>query len=221
VSRLIIVGAGGHGAELYAYAQDLVRLGLLQECLGFLDDAIDCATGLAPILGNLAAFERCPDEFFDGLRYVVAVGANPTRRRLVDEVQGRYGARLTAATLLHPSSYVGAQVDIGSGSCLAPGAIVTCRTRIGGHCILNVKASVSHDCVVGDFVNLNPAATVCGNVTIGDGAYIGAGAIIKDKVSIGAGSIVGAGSTVIADVPANVTVVGVPARIIKQHPVTV
>jgi acetyltransferase EpsM len=69
---------------------------------------------------------------------------------------------------------------------------------------------------VGDFVNINPAATICGWVNVGDGAFIGAGATIKDRISIGAWSIIGAGAVVVKNVPANVTVAGVPARIVKD-----
>jgi acetyltransferase EpsM len=80
-----------------------------------------------------------------------------------------------------------------------------------------MKASVAHDCVLGDFVNINPGATICGWAQIGEGAYIGAGAVVKDKAKVGAWSIVGAGAVVIKDIPANVTAVGVPARVIKQR----
>ncbi|MCC6680973.1 MAG: acyltransferase [Phycisphaeraceae bacterium] len=47
-------------------------------------------------------------------------------------------------------------------------------------------------------------------VTIGRGAWIGAGAIVM--ADVGPGAIVGAGAVVTRPVPANTTVVGVPAR---------
>jgi UDP-perosamine 4-acetyltransferase len=49
-------------------------------------------------------------------------------------------------------------------------------------------------------------------VTVENGAHIGLGAAIKQKVRIGMNAVVGAGSVVVRDVPAGVTVVGVPAR---------
>jgi serine O-acetyltransferase len=49
---------------------------------------------------------------------------------------------------------------------------------------------------------------------IGDGVMIGAGARILGDVAIGRCSRVGAGSMVVADVPPNVTVAGIPARIV-------
>lgn len=215
--RLVVVGAGGHGAELYAYVQDLIRQGWAGEFLGYLDDAPLPQHGTAPVIGTLNGFANRPPGFFQDLHYLTAMGNNDTRRHVVSTLQRLYGGQLRPWTLVHPSCYVGPQVEIGAGTCLAPGTIVTCRTRIGSHCILNVKVSVSHDCAVGHFVNVNPGVTVCGNVTIGDGAYIGAGATIRDKVTVGADSIVGAGSVVIDDVPSNVTVVGVPGRIVKRH----
>ena len=219
--RLIIVGAGAHGAEVYAYVQDLVGRGWVGEFLGYLDDDPAPQCRQAVVIGHLGAFLDRPHEFFQDLCYLTAMGNNGTRRHVVATLQGAYSDRMMAWTLVHPTSYIGQEVEIGPGTCLAPNAIVTCRTRIGKHCILNVKASVSHDCTIGDFVNLNPGVTVCGNVTIGDDAYIGAGATIIDKVSVGAGAIVGAGAVVIHDVSPHVTVVGVPARIVKQNLVTV
>ena len=46
--------------------------------------------------------------------------------------------------------------------------------------------------------------------------WIGAGAIILPGVTIGENSIVGAGAVVKKDVPANVIVAGVPAKIVRE-----
>jgi UDP-2-acetamido-3-amino-2,3-dideoxy-glucuronate N-acetyltransferase len=45
-----------------------------------------------------------------------------------------------------------------------------------------------------------------------DGASVGSGAVILGGVRIGAGALVGAGAVVTQDVPAGVTVAGVPAQ---------
>ena len=49
---------------------------------------------------------------------------------------------------------------------------------------------------------------------IREGVMIGAGAKILGNINIGAGAKVGAGSVVLADVPAHVTVAGIPAKIV-------
>jgi acetyltransferase EpsM len=216
-SRVVVVGAGGHGSEVYAYIRHLTQHGWAGEFLGFLDDSLPPGVhGTLPVLGSLADFAARSVEALQGVRYLTAVGDNPTRRQLVHRIEEALGARVPAWTLIHPSAFAEA-CEIGEGTLLAPHTIVNARARIGRHCILNVKASVSHDCEVGDFVNLNPGVTICGRCHIGDGAYIGAGATVVDRIHIGEGAIVGAGAVVIRDIPPHVTAVGIPAQVIKTH----
>lgn len=53
-------------------------------------------------------------------------------------------------------------------------------------------------------------------IVIGDNVWIGGGAIVLPGVSVGENSVVGAGAVVTRDVPANVVVVGNPARVVKN-----
>jgi sugar O-acyltransferase (sialic acid O-acetyltransferase NeuD family) len=208
---LLIIGAGGHGAEVAAYALDL---GL--PLLGALDDGRRAGPwGSSRVLGGLPALTELVRAHGE-VGFITAFGSNPLRRTIVQKIEALGLAGLKAVTLRHGSAWIGAEVVVGAGTLLAPNVILTTRVRVGRHCILNVKASVSHDCVIGDFVNLNPAATLCGNVTVGDGVFVGAGAVVKEKTTIGRGATIGAGAVVIRDVPDGATVVGAPARVIKQ-----
>lgn len=53
-------------------------------------------------------------------------------------------------------------------------------------------------------------------IVIGQGTWIGAGATVMGGVKVGARSIVAVGSVVNKDVPDNVLVAGVPARVIRH-----
>ena len=53
-------------------------------------------------------------------------------------------------------------------------------------------------------------------VRIGDNVLVGANAVVIEGVQVGNGSVVAAGAIVTQDVPENVVVAGVPARIIKK-----
>lgn len=52
-------------------------------------------------------------------------------------------------------------------------------------------------------------------ITIKKGASIGANATLLPGITIGEGAMIGAGAVVTKDVPAGVTVVGNPARVVK------
>ena len=60
-------------------------------------------------------------------------------------------------------------------------------------------------------------AAIAGDVTINDCSEIGANATVLPHVTIGKNSIVGAGAVVTKDVPDNVIVAGVPARILRSR----
>ncbi len=61
-----------------------------------------------------------------------------------------------------------------------------------------------------------PGVHLGGEVTVGQGALIGIGASVMPGRSVGAGTVVGAGAVVTRDLPAGVTAVGVPARVMKK-----
>jgi sugar O-acyltransferase (sialic acid O-acetyltransferase NeuD family) len=119
-------------------------------------------------------------------------------------------------TLIHPLIDT-AQAEIGMGSVVQDGVILSPGVRIGRHCLINMGAIVAHESVVEDVCFLGPGAILNGRVLIREASFLGAGCIILPNIVVGEGSIVGAGAVVISDVPPYSTVVGCPARVIKQH----
>jgi serine acetyltransferase len=82
---------------------------------------------------------------------------------------------------------------------------------------VNLACTVGHDAVLEDYATLAPGVHVSGHVVVEEGAYVGTGANVVERLRIGRWSVVGAGSTVLANVPANTTAVGIPARVIKTR----
>ena len=112
------------------------------------------------------------------------------------------------------------EVEIGEGSLLCPFTCLTSNIKIGKFFHANIYSYVAHDCVIGDYVTFAPSVKCNGNIHIEDHAYIGTGAVIKQgtpekPLVIGRGAVVGMGAVVTKSVPAGVTVIGNPARILE------
>lgn len=90
------------------------------------------------------------------------------------------------------------------------------NVTIGNHASIKIGSIISHDNIIDDYAFIGPGVTLCGCVRVGRGAYIGAGAVIKERVIVGEGAVVGAGAVVLKNVDPWTTVVGNPARKIKE-----
>lgn len=105
---------------------------------------------------------------------------------------------------------VGKNVFINSGCCFQDQGGI----EIGDNALIGqqvVIATINHDFAPEKRGNMFPAP-----VKIGNRVWIGAHATILSGVTIGDNSIIAAGAVVTKDVPANVVVAGVPAKIIKK-----
>ena len=84
--------------------------------------------------------------------------------------------------------------------------------------VIGETAIIGDNCLVYQGVTLGGTGKECGkrHPTIGNNVTLGAGAILLGNISIGDNSNVGAGSVVIKSAKENSTLVGVPARVIKE-----
>lgn len=175
---------------------------------GFVSDAPldnELFASRGPWLGPCEALSS-----LDSQDYVIAIGDGRVRRKL-SQLADRHGHR--AITLIHPAAIIGRHgVTIGEGSVICAQSIITTDVRIGRHVHLNRAAQVGHDSRVGDFSTLHPGAILSGNVTLDEGTTVGTNAAIVPGKSVGAWTVIGAGAAVVAELPSNVTAVGVPAK---------
>lgn len=151
-------------------------------------------------------------------RVTIAIANSQVREKLVARLDqdGVQHLEIQAA-----NTVILDEVEIGEGSLLCPFTCLTSNIKIGKFFHANIYSYVAHDCVIGDYVTFAPGVKCNGNIHIEDHAYIGTGAVIKQgtpdrPLVIGKGAIVGMGAVVTKSVPAGVTVVGNPARILEK-----
>ena len=124
---------------------------------------------------------------------------------------------------IEPGAIIRDQVELGDGAVIMMvailniGAVVGQGTMIDMGAVLGGRATGGKNCHVGAGAVLagviEPASAT--PVVIEDDVLIGANAVILEGVRVGRGAVVAAGAVVIADVPPETVVAGVPARVIK------
>lgn len=204
---LVIIGAGGHGRELFDTIAAINAVEPTWNVLGFADDDpqhLDRLQRLGTsVLGDIDWLEGTPHGF------ALGIGNGAVRRDLA--------LRLTSAgsgprRFVHPGAHLGSDVRLGDGVVIFDRSTITTDVEIGAHTHLNVGCTVQHDTIVGDFVQFSPGVFVNGDCIIGSDVFLGTGAIVTRGCTVGAGARVGAGAVVLHDVEAGTTVVGAPAR---------
>ncbi len=208
--RLVVVGCGGFGREVWSIARALVTGGARWDVVGFVDDSpSEAAHELVARLGSAVIGDVASIGGLGDVDVVVGIGDATARRRIAALLEG---ASVQFPVLVHPDTTVGADVELAEGVVVAPGARISTHVSCGRHVHVDQNAALAHDVVVGDFARVSPSACLTGGVEVGPGALIGAGATVLPGVRIGADAVVGAGAVVTRDVRAGEVVKGVPAR---------
>lgn len=84
---------------------------------------------------------------------------------------------------------------------------------------------ITHDCIIGEYSSFHEGVTIGvsgrgkenGGPKIGNLVYFGAGAKVIGKITIGSNVIIGANAVVVKSFPDNVSIAGVPAKIVSQN----
>jgi sugar O-acyltransferase (sialic acid O-acetyltransferase NeuD family) len=210
--HVAIYGANGFGREVL---QVLLRKGANLENIVFVDD--DETLNGKNIDGVFVRnFEYASENNFE---FVIAIANGEIRKIMADKLTSK---KLKIFDVISASSISSSLANIDNGVILSDFVTITANCKIGKFFHANIYSYVAHDCVIGDFVTFAPSVSCNGRVHIEDHAYIGTGAILRQgshdrPLTIGRGAVVGMGAVVTKDVPAGVTVVGNPARILEKQ----
>lgn len=84
--------------------------------------------------------------------------------------------------------------------------------------VINPNVIIGDNCSIGHGVIIGTAADGTARApVIGNNVYIGSRAIVIGPITVGDNVRIGANAVVNRDVPADVTVAGVPAKIVREH----
>ena len=207
--RIIIVGAGGFGRELFQWIKDILKYkysDLLEYPeIHLLDDRpqlIKCSVIRKYFSGTIADFV-----FLKNDNLVVAIADPDVKEKVVNFLNLRTeGLSPTYMRIVHPTAIVAETAVIGVGTIICPNSLVSANAEIGDFVHINVASLVGHDAVVGDFCTISAQCDITGGAILAGKVFLGSGARILPGCSVAEGSRIGAGTVVSRSVKVKSTV---------------
>ena len=183
MKNVIIIGAGGHAAELNDYINhdNKNRRGSNGfNIVGFIDDdkeSFKRYSFSAPFLGTIADHEINEEVY-----YLMGIATLEFRKKIILELSGK-GAKFTA--FIHPDAFISPSSKIGNGTVIAPNVNLGPNTEIGEFSMINSRCSIGHDSKVGDFNFLSPNVCLSGFTQVGNENIFGINSATIPGIKIG------------------------------------
>lgn len=213
MKKIVLFGAGGFGREVASIIEVLNSKSPVYELVGFVDDGNGFSTDVKingyPFLGR----REWILEHKENVYCVCTIGNSKIRGKIQRELSEQ-GVKFE--TIIALGSYVGPYTKLGDGCVLYGGITVSVNCQIGAGVLLNQQVNIGHDVTIGDFSTIMPMTGVSGNCHIGSEVNIGGHAFIIPGKKVGDGATIAAGSIVFANVKAGTTVLGNPAKRMRE-----
>jgi sugar O-acyltransferase (sialic acid O-acetyltransferase NeuD family) len=182
MNKIIIIGTGGHSAEIddYITLSKQKQSSFPWEIIGYLDDnpaGYDLYQFSGPFLGSIKEHTIRKD-----CHYLMGI-ANLRYRRPIIEKFLNEGAAF--ATFIHPSATVSPSATIGQGVVLAMNVNVGPNVVIGDYTLVNSRCSLGHDTTIGKFNFISPNVCFSGFTSIGDENLFGINSATIPGISVG------------------------------------
>ena len=215
---LIIVGAKGLGKvalEVLQSTDNIIYCFLDEEYKedGSSSDSIPNEINHVSIMGS-SDDDDMLNLINDKCDYFVAVENVIDRKRLIKKIYKQ--RKKYPAVAVHSTAHIADDSTMGYGTLIGMGTMIGADVKIGTSCIINANATLDYEVELGNFTQIGIGTTIGSGVKIAEEVFIGNGVTIISGVTIGKGARIGAGSVVMANVKANETVLGNPAKAISM-----
>ncbi|MBL7873732.1 MAG: acetyltransferase [Cyclobacteriaceae bacterium] len=203
-TKIIIIGAGGHAAELRDYINhnNAVRPNATIQVVGFIDDNemnYHHYQFPEPFLGTIGDHKIRKD-----VSYLMGI-ANLEFRKPIIESFKKQGGKFIG--FIHPTVILSPSAVIGEGVVISHNASVGPKVTIGNFNMLNSRCTIGHDSVIGNYNFISPQVAISGNTHIGDENLLGTNSCTLPGITIGNNNKIAAGMVVFKPVGNGETVI--------------
>ncbi len=193
MNNVIIIGAGGHAAEIDEYIRYSQKVTGNQnyKIVGFLDDNPASYARYkfeAPHIGGVR-----DHKVIKGGYYIMGIANINYRRIFVERFKAEESDFIS---FIHCNAYISPSAIIGEGTIIGPNANIGPNVRIGKFNLINSRCSLGHDTSMGSFNVISPNVCFSGFTEIGDENFFGINSTTLPSIRIGNRNKIAAGMVV-------------------------
>jgi sugar O-acyltransferase (sialic acid O-acetyltransferase NeuD family) len=180
--EVIIIGSGGHAAEIDEYIKYSRKVSTENffNIIGFLDDEPSSYSRYkfsAPYLGGLK------DHYvIKGQQYVIGIANLEYRRSFIEKFKAEGGEFIS---FIHCNAYISESALIGEGTIIGPYVNIGPNVRIGKYNLINSRCSLGHDTIIGDYNFVSPNTCFSGFTEVGNENLFGINSTTIPKIKVG------------------------------------
>lgn len=193
MQNVIIIGAGGHAAEIDEYIRHFQKVTGTRplNIIGFLDDVPSNYARYkfsAPLIGGVKNHK-----VIRGHGYIIGIASLKYRKQFVEMYKAEGG---TFMSLIHVGAYVSESAEIGEGIIVGPNVNIGPNVKVGNFTLINSRCSMGHDTIIGDFNLISPNVCFSGFTQVGDDNLFGINSATIPNIKIGSRNKIAAGMVI-------------------------
>lgn len=196
MKKVIVVGAGGHAAELVDYMMHINAISIVQkekewEIVGLIDDSVANYEAYAyefPFLGKIKDHVVQQE-----VRYIMGIANMKYRKVIIEQLLQKQAAFIT---IIHPTALVSPTAKIGIGCVISHNVSVGPKAVLKDFNLINSRCTIGHDTTIGSYNFLAPQVVTGGFAVLGDENFIGTNGVVLPAITVGDRNTIAAGMIV-------------------------
>lgn len=152
----------------------------------------------------------------DTMANVVIAIANPEVKSMICQKLSS-NTNLFYPNVVHPTVHLNSSITMGIGNIVSDNVAFSANVCVGDFSLIHFNCTIGHDVQIEDYVTVYPGVNLSGYSRMKFKSQVGTNSSILPQIIVGEGAIIGAGSMVNKNPIRYTTVVGIPAKEMKNE----